>query len=103
MDAIEAGLLREGGRERVRVALIVTGAILTALAGAALVALHRWAAPLMIALALHQGLYVAFARWRAHVRGDADLAAQKSTVNAAVMSLGVLALTLGLWEAGRLG
>jgi polyisoprenoid-binding protein YceI len=103
MDAIEAGLLREGGRERLHVALIVSGAVITALAGAALAAAHRWAVPLMIALVLHQALYVAFAKWRAHVRGDPDLAAQKSTVNAAVMSVGVLSITLALWQVGKLG
>jgi hypothetical protein len=103
MDAIEAGLLREGGRERLRVAFIVSGALITALAGAALAAAHRWAVPLMISLVLQQGLYVAFSRWRAQVRGDPDLAAQKSTVNAAVLSVGVLGVTLLLWDVGRLG
>ncbi len=103
LETIEAGLLHAGGRERARVILIAAGAVHTAATGAALLTLHRWALPLAVALVVHQALYIAFTHWRAHVRNDPDLRAEKSTVNAAVLSLGVLGMTIALAQADRLG
>jgi hypothetical protein len=101
LDAMEAALI--GVRDRIRVAPMVAGGALTALIGAALVVLRRWAPALLIALALHRVCRLGHASLRARQRRDDDLKPNRSTVNAAVLSLAVLGEAPVLAGAGRLG
>lgn len=88
---------------RGRVVWLVSGGVILALAGAALAALHRWAPWLLVALLIHQTVYIALYDHLSKRTGDPDIAPEASTKRAAVGLVLVAALAVYLARVGRLG
>lgn len=82
---------------RMRTGWIIAGGVILAAAGAALAAWNDWARWLLLALLVHQALFISVCGAWARRRGDTDLAAATSSVRAAVVLTFVL---IAVWFLG---
>lgn len=104
LDAMLAGISGKPAhpREAVRRRLLLAGSVLSGLAGAAMVTLSLWSLPLLAASAVAQGLWLFWARGNYPPEDDDERRGRQQSRNAAIFTLAMFALTLGLGLDRRL-
>lgn len=89
-------------REAVRRHMMLAGGALSGLSGAAMVTLSLWALPLLIASAAAQIMWLWWAKTNYPPEDEAEIRGRQQSRNAAIFTLAMFALTLGLGLDHRL-